>query len=1064
MTEYGVLGPLVVRRDGRDVAVAAGKVRVLLAVLLLRANEPVGVDLLADRLWEGRLPAQPRRALHVYVTRLRTALGPGSVRTVAGGYQMDLLPERLDMLRFDALLAEAGTDPAGPVPALRAAVGLWRGPVCVDVDSEAVRALDAAALTERYLLARERLMDLDLDAGGHADLIGPLRELTAVHPLRERFWAQLVLALYRSGRQSEAIDAYWTITHRLAEDLGVDPGTELRELYGSLLRADPGLDAPRAGSGWTVLRTLPPEVPGFVGRAEQSRLGADRLTAGSVPLVAVTGPPGAGKSAFAARLAHRVSDRFPDGQWHLPLGTHGAAPADLAHALGDLLRASGAAHVPDDPAARTAALRDRLADRRVLILLDDVADADQVRAVLPGSPGSAVLVTSRDELRGLAAVDGAYRIELRDLDHADARALLTTMLDATAPRPAGATPGNPAGAPAAGVVGGAPGSLGDPDLGEEIIRRCGGLPLALRIAAANLAGLSGPELRAQLDELAGPDRLDALSVAGDPQATMRLAFESSYRRLPAPARRLFRLFGRVPADTLGPDGLAALSGWPVRESRAVLARLAAAHLVERDGASRYRLHDLLRVYAAEQADPTEAAEALARLRDWYVSTADAAALVVQPDLIRVSDRPDEAPPLFDLSAGRDWLDREAATMAALARHAAGDGDPDTAYRLVDCLRAHHNQVLFTEGWLDTLRIGHRAARAAGARLAEAALLAAMAMLVHTVVEPRRAAEQYAEALGLFRRLGHREGEATVLGEYGGLMVTLGEPAASPMLEEALRLLPAGSRGWVVATINLTHVLHDGGETRRAAALAGAAYRAAEPRMAHLATVALIHQAGYQAALGQSADALAGLHRALDWYRAAGDPFGETMTQLAIGRALHDGGRHAEAVEYLARVVRSGRATGDHGALLNGLVGLADAQCALGRTGLAAELHREALNLARGMGNAGVEARALVGLATALAEADPDEAVRLAADAVAFTSHRQLRHLLRRAWTVAGAAHLAAGRPEEARAAAERALGVVVDSGYPADERKALALAHRSRAAVDAASYPADSAARVAPSR
>lgn len=595
---FAVLGPLALRRDRRPVRLGGPRPRVLLASLLLRANELVGVDQLVDRLWGVNPPQDARAALQVVVTRLRQALGVDAerIRTQPGGYLIAVSPDELDLLHFNELVARADEAArAGDITAesklLTEAVGLWHGPPLVNVPSDLLHREDVAQLSERHLLAEEQRNEAGLRLGRHTALISELRSLTAQHPLRERFWAQLTTALYRSGRQAEALAAYGSVAQLLSDELGIDPGPELRELHQAVLTADPVLATPEmlpTSPPWQPSCQLPLDIGVFAGRERLvdhlvELLGSD--AGHSLPVVALSGSPGVGKSALAIRVAHQLRSAFPDGQWYLQLAGTSTTPRHPGDVLAELLVTAGlpATALPAGLHERAAVLRARLADRRVLLVCDDAASADQVRSLLPGTAGCAVLVTSRTELSGLA-LQGAYHVALDPLSSAEATELLTSMLGA-------------------GRV------HAEPDATAELARLCDHIPLALRITGANLTARPHASLNLYADELRCGDRLSLLAVPGDPNTAVRAAFELSYVALPVELRYAFRRLGLVPGSDFTPETTAALLEVDIARAEELLEHLTARNLLRRQASKRYFLHDLIRLYAAElaSADPGRSA-------------------------------------------------------------------------------------------------------------------------------------------------------------------------------------------------------------------------------------------------------------------------------------------------------------------------------------------------------------------------------------------------------------------------------------------------------------------------
>ncbi|RSD13390.1 AfsR/SARP family transcriptional regulator [Amycolatopsis eburnea] len=574
MAHFGVLGPLAIEGPpGHWVALRGERQRTLLAVLLVNANQHVHVDVLVEALWPGGPPKSHASNLHTYLSRLRERINGLRVEHGPLGYRLHVEPGELDLLVFRAAVAEGkrAGDAVAAAGHYRRALAQWRGPVLAGLHVPRLDA-DVARLESERLAVFEDCVDAELTAGRHGELTGELQAMITEHPLRERLAAQLMIALHRAGRQGDALEVYRRLRATLIEELGVEPGAEARRVHAAVLRGEdpvPGSTPPV----WPVCQ-LPPDIGDFTGRdAELAELTGVLGDERGVPVAVLSGEPGAGKSTLAVRAAHRLRARFPDGQLYVPL-----AGRDIGEVLADLLRALGVPGpaVPDDVRARAAVFRGRLTDRRVLVVLDDAADPGDVRALLPGTPGCAVLVTSRRRLSGLA---GAYRLPLGPMSGADAAELLNRLAGARVDRERADA--------------------------ERIIAACARLPLALRIAGSRLA--IRPHLR--LGELAGRledevRRLDELTVS---DLAVRSSIALSYEGLRPPAQRAFRLLGRCRLADLPAWAVTTLIGTPDADEAVeelVEASLLEARGVDEAGEGRYRMHDLVRLYAAELAEDT----------------------------------------------------------------------------------------------------------------------------------------------------------------------------------------------------------------------------------------------------------------------------------------------------------------------------------------------------------------------------------------------------------------------------------------------------------------------------
>ncbi|GAB3671169.1 AfsR/SARP family transcriptional regulator [Saccharopolyspora tripterygii] len=671
---FDVLGPVRVRHGTVDVPVPGLLRQRLLALLLAHANTPVSAEWLSVALWGGEPERRGGSKLHLLVHRLRKTLGePERLVSDAGGYWLQVEPDELDVERFETLLnlAERNFDPQRRVDMLRQALRLWRGCPYQDLDLTEL-AGEAQRIEERRLVALEQLHAAELDCGRHAFIIAELTELVRENPLRERLHALLMTALYRSGRQADALAVYRRARRTVVEELGLEPGQALRELEQRILAGEHIEFEPPTARPPTRPAQLPHDVPGFVGRdaalAELDRLGEKP----EVPIAVIAGTAGVGKSALVTHWAHAARERFPDGQLYVDLRGYGPdQPLSTTEVLAGFLRSLGIPGdaIPADATERAARFRTVVDQRRMLIVLDNAADPGQVRPLLPGTPTSFVVVTSRDSLSGLSARDGAYRLVL-DRMHADeAHALLTDRLGEQVMSAEAARP---------------------------LIERCARLPLALRVAAERIhqstSRDAGELLEALTDEQRGLDALDT----GDEHTSVRAVFSWSYRNLPEDAARLFRLYGftcRHAGHRIGVFALTALLGAEdVQTTRRLLDVLVRAHLLTEVTYGRYEMHALLGDYAAELAVLEQDKPAIvARLLGFYLHTADQAMRILQPG--RDPDAgglpaPVVMPNLSNQESAVKWLETERPNLMCAAEAAASSGMSDLVTTLFQMLHGY----------------------------------------------------------------------------------------------------------------------------------------------------------------------------------------------------------------------------------------------------------------------------------------------------------------------------------------------------------------------------------------
>jgi DNA-binding SARP family transcriptional activator/tetratricopeptide (TPR) repeat protein len=763
-----VLGPLEVVAEGRFCKIGGPREHVVLAMLALRANHVVSVDQLIDAVWGEEPPTTARGQIQTSISALRKLLGdaglPDAIDTRPSGYHLTVGEHDLDSAQFSAQVATAHRQAAqgqvdAAVTTLRGALDLWRGPALAGIGADLVRNA-AAVLDEARLAAAEERIRLALKLGRHVEITGELRILLSEHPWRERLYGFLMLAQYRAGRQAEALEVYRQARTVLTTEVGIEPGQELRDLERAVLSGDPVLDLPADEDAEderqqaTIPRQLPSSIGDFVGREEQLAqikgflLDQDtHSTHYAVPIVAISGRGGVGKSTLALRIAHEVGEKFPDGHIYLDLSGPGGEE-NASTLLGRLLRALGVggAVIPERLAERMDLYRSRLSGKRLLLVLDDVTNEAQVLPLLPGSASCAVIVTSR---RCLAGLPGAHWVHVGTFDRDRSRRLLATIV-------------------------GEERLMAEPDAAAEVIRYCGGLPLALRIAGARLA--SRPHWRiGQLSHRLRNEvrRLDELSHHG---LEIRSSIGLTYRSLGEQAKRLFRLFGVIAAPDFPGWTAAALLDCDLFEAEEVLDRLVEAQMLDvvrsPTGQVRYRFHDLIRVYAQELLAQTETeavrSTVLRRLLGAWLALAEMAhrkeyggdytILHGTAPRLYLEEWASEDP----VDNPMDWLENErVALVSAIRQAAAADLDElcwDLALTLVSLFEVRG----YIDDWRETAELARKTAVRAGNRAGIAAMLYSHGSLCLFQKQFDEAEVSFADALAIYEADENVHGQALVL--------------------------------------------------------------------------------------------------------------------------------------------------------------------------------------------------------------------------------------------------------------------------------------------------------------
>jgi DNA-binding SARP family transcriptional activator len=949
---YRVLGPVEVCRDGTPVPVPAAKRRVLLSYLLMKANEPVILDDLVEEIWAGSPPPSATANVRTYVAGLRRSLGDDSgaspIMVRPGGYELVVAPSELDVSEVHHRVGRAravasGLPPDGArlleaVRLFESALNAWRGDSLADVAVGRALAEYAASLEEERRAIFEDLVELKLALGRVTEVVPPLRQFVADNPLRERAQAQLMLALYRCGDPAGSVAAFARARDALVEHLGMDPGPDLVRLHRAILDRDPSLDPPPV-PGPVELSTsdrretaaappflTPPDVADFTGRAETvarclALLRQPGGGTGPLRVLAVSGQPGVGKTALAVYVAHRLRDRFPDGQLYADLGGDRPEPARPGDVLGLFLRALGVppARLPEDPAERLGLLRTELAERRVLVVLDNAANAAQVRALLPSADGCAVVVTGRARLSALA---GAAFVDLEPFTAGEARAFFGTVVE-----------------PARAV---------DGDAAAEIVRLCGYLPLAVRIAAARAADAPRHPLTALAGRLRDErSRLAELTV-GD--LDVRASLATADASLPVATRRLLRLLAVLDLPDITEETASAVAGAP----DAPLRRLVDARLLEDlgpDGAgqARYRFHDLVRLFGRERAEAElpgpERHAALERVCAHLLARADAAdGRLERRTVARVPWVAATGSGVATRPSGEDdavrWFEAERAVLAAAIHRAAHAGLAGLAWRLAAALHAFSELYGYYAEAVDTHRAALAACRSAGDRLGTAVML-------------RNLADLHVSGRGFTL-----EDKLAWASEARDLLVELEEPAGA-------------ADAWAMcADVHRARGEHDEALRCLAASLDAArdaGYRLGELHVHQMS--GMVHRARGRLDLAEEC-----AEATLAVAREVGSPRDESVALGILGVIAATTGDHVTAVERFADAHSVAVAVGDslQGVFMSAHLGSSAA--ALGRADAGDVLHR-ALVGSRQHGSAFGEALALLGLGElALAERRPDEAV------------------------------------------------------------------------------------------
>ncbi|WP_432015077.1 AfsR/SARP family transcriptional regulator [Streptomyces cucumeris] len=1081
---FRLLGPVELVVRGRPVGLT-GKQRTLLSLLLVQADRPVSVERLKDGIWGEEPPASADARVRALVAELRRACGPAGAEVVvtrSPGYLVRVEPGALDTQEFtesvDRAKRAAGRgDLAEAVASYRDGLALWRGGPLADVRGGPLVSAEARRLAGQRLDALEGQAEAKLALGRYQEVIADLNGLVAEEPQREHPRAQLMRALHHSGRRAEALEAYRSFRGQLVDELGVEPGEALREVHQRILRgevaagaapverrsevgapAENGVSAEgtvraegavrdagaRRAEGAVrdiasaVSATPPPEVPlpvprqlppstgRFIGRTRELDA-LDRLSAEPSRVVLVVGPAGTGKSSLAVHWARQAADRFPGGQLHLDLrGFDRSEPMSPGEALPLLLGALGRApeHIPHQLDAQIQLYRSLLVGRRALVVLDDVACPDQVRPLLPGDPGCLVVMTSRDRLPGLVAVNGASRLSLDSLGNQEALELLAQRVGEARLR-------------------------AEPEAAAGLVELCGRLPLALTVAGAQLADQSHHTVGDYVRELTERGRLDRLSIPGDEHAAVRAAFALTYRALAPAARRMFRLLGLAPSGGLTTAVAATLADVPRRAARDLLDAIARVHLVHETAAHRFVCHDLLTEFAVERSAEEDGAEdrhaAVMRLFEYYLRSVGNAARanglhelslpyeqVSTGVVAETFDSPSEA---------LTWVDTVWDDITAAVAHAAENGPPCMAWLLMDALTdlLHHGRPL-TE-WVRLAELALGAARAHHNAPGQAAMELSLGHARWRMGRLEEARHHYEQAEALARSADWRTGEAHALRGVGVTLRQLGEPATALLRHRASLAIDRerdDRRGESVGLVDEASALLALGEPDAAEeCLTRALPLTAATGNVNLESIALVALARVQLKRARFDTAAALLERARIGAMKGGFRCAEAMAHEALGRLHSDRGAYEGAIGAHIEALLMTRAAENTSGQVDALSGLAYAEACLGRTEEAVRHAELALYLVGRTGHR----TGLVDVHIAAAEAHrraerPEAATHHARTAVALGDEGH-RASLGQARVVLARVLLGLGDAAGALAEARRALLLAEESGQRLIRARAL---------------------------
>ncbi|MFF8505140.1 BTAD domain-containing putative transcriptional regulator [Streptomyces anulatus] len=994
--DYRILGPFEAGVGSTPLNLGGARQRTVLATLLLDANRVVSTDRLVRAIYEDAPPATARAQLQISISGLRrlfaTHGADNAIITHPHGYMVQATEESFDALLFQSLVTKArklrdAGQQGESAATYRRALGLWRGTALGGMSSEVIRS-GADRLTEQRITATEEHIQLELSLGKHSLLIGELCSLIEEFPLRERLRGQLMLAYYRSGRQAEALNVYRDTRRLMLDELGVEPDVRLRQLEHSILATDPRLDLPEsrattaagpvAPTAPVVPEMLPAAVADFTGRESLVSDIRELLTSSrdrsplAVPIVSVVGRPGVGKTATAIHVAHEVAEDFPDGRLFADL--HGVVSATVSPAqiLERFLRALGVkgTAIPESVDERAEIYRALLAKRRMLIILDNVAEERQIRLLLPGKPTSAVIITSRRHIGSLA---GANRVNVTTFASDESADLL-------------------------GRITGAHRVAAEPEATKTLAALCGHIPLALRIAGARLAARPHWEIAELVERLEDEThRLDELKYA---DVGIRAGLSLTYESLSEGARALFRRLAVLEEGAFSPWAAMALLDLPEMVVRDLLHELSDAQLLDIAGSAfgrnqQYRLHSLIRVYARERLvadETTEAREsAISRVlgcflfllmeargreygQDVLISSHDVS-LYALPDVL--VDRV--------LADPLEWFSRERSALLPCVRQASVMGFTEHCWGLAVTAVTFMETQVCLDDWRETHDVALAASRKAGDKVGEAATLQSLGSLAVTRQDFSSAENHLLRSAALFQEIGDTLGSALATRGLGYLARIHGRlDQATAHYEAALKVFRRTGGSVAVAYVlnNLAQLRLDNGDKAAAGPLLDEALGLSREGNGRRVEAQVLHRLGQTHLDG--GDYEAALHafgQVLEIARLIGDHTGEVYALHGLGSARLRRGETEEAAEALHRALARAEANEERLMTSRALVTLGETSLSAGDAGESVAYLRRALPLLRLMNAPTEEAEALIALYTAhRAAGNPTDAEHALAEA------------------------------------------------------------------------------------